>query len=42
MSVARCGLDIMIAPTHQSDRMTIQIGVVVKEPALVRKLLSRA
>jgi hypothetical protein len=27
MSVARCGLVIMIARTHQSDRMTIQIGV---------------
>ena len=39
MSVARCGLVIMIARTHQSDRMTIQIWVVVKEAALARKLL---
>jgi hypothetical protein len=41
MSVSRCGLVIMIGRIHQSDRMTIQIGVVVmvKEPALARKLL---
>ena len=41
MSVSRCGLVIMLGRIHQSDRMTIQIGVVVmvKEPALARKLL---
>jgi hypothetical protein len=38
MSVLRRGFVIMIGRIHQSDSMTIQIEVVVKEPALAQKL----
>jgi len=37
--VALCGIVIMIGRIHKSDPMTIQIGVVVKDPALARMLL---
>ena len=38
MSVSRRGFVIMIGRIHQSDSTTIQIEVVVKEPALAQKL----